>query len=125
MPARLVGSWLGDIRHAAGFSQSKRQSNRKPADAQKESLPENRAYGEPEDKNSQDEDRRLATVGCEQMEKGAITPGGTRTPNLWFRRPLLYPVELRARLDRAYPSNPAWQGIVVHRVACAFLRTIR
>jgi hypothetical protein len=27
-----------------------------------------------------------------------ITPGGSRTPNLWFRRPLLYPVELRARL---------------------------
>ena len=26
-----------------------------------------------------------------------ITPGGIRTPNLWFRRPLLYPVELRAR----------------------------
>src|SRR5262249_57954005 len=26
------------------------------------------------------------------------TPGGTRTPNLWFRRPLLCPVELRALL---------------------------
>src|SRR5262249_5323114 len=26
----------------------------------------------------------------------SITPGGTRTPNLRFRRPLLYPVELRA-----------------------------
>src|SRR5947209_16136942 len=24
------------------------------------------------------------------------TPGGIRTPNLWLRRPLLYPVELQA-----------------------------
>src|SRR5262249_8486208 len=23
-------------------------------------------------------------------------PGGTRTPNLWFRRPKLYPIELQA-----------------------------
>src|SRR5262249_2767361 len=35
--------------------------------------------------------------GC--LGNGAIcssTPGRTRTCNLWFRRPLLYPVELRA-----------------------------
>lgn len=25
------------------------------------------------------------------------TPEGIRTPNIWFRRPVLYPVELRRR----------------------------
>src|SRR5437764_12976242 len=28
--------------------------------------------------------------------RGETTPGGIRTPNLWLRRPLLYPVELQA-----------------------------
>ena len=38
--------------------------------------------------------------GHERLPNGrelASTPGGIRTPNLRFRRPLLYPVELRAR----------------------------
>src|SRR5580700_627633 len=31
-----------------------------------------------------------------QLDRGSTTPGGIRTPNLWLRRPLLYPVELQA-----------------------------
>src|SRR5437660_1408428 len=41
----------------------------------------------------------------------ASTPGGARTPNLRFRRPMLYPVELRAlerplRRTRPADGNP-------------------
>ena len=41
--------------------------------------------------------------GARQMPNSvrAFTPEGTRTPNPRFRRPVLYPVELRARTDNA------------------------
>ena len=29
--------------------------------------------------------------------------GGTRTPNLWYRKPILYPVELRSHLFAKLP----------------------
>jgi hypothetical protein len=35
---------------------------------------------------------------CLSFPKLTITPGGIRTPNLRFRRPLLYPVELQAQV---------------------------
>jgi hypothetical protein len=38
------------------------------------------------------------------LRRKSTTPGGTRTPNLWFRRPLLYPVELRALVAVAVVS---------------------
>src|SRR5437660_365398 len=47
------------------------------------------------------------------VENSTITPGGIRTPNLWFRRPLLYPVELRARGDEL--ALLADRGIKPHR----------
>jgi hypothetical protein len=42
------------------------------------------------------------------LRNGAIwssTPGGIRTPNLRFRRPLLYPVELRARMSKSMTKS--------------------
>ena len=39
----------------------------------------------------------------------ASTPGGIRTPNLRFRRPLLYPVELRVRHLHSRPAGRADQ----------------
>ena len=39
-------------------------------------------------------------ANCSSMRTDeSTTPGGARTPNLRFRRPLLYPVELRARFS--------------------------
>jgi hypothetical protein len=35
----------------------------------------------------------------------STTPGGIRTPNLRFRRPLLYPVELRARMSKSMTKS--------------------
>ena len=35
---------------------------------------------------------------CERPQKGKITPVGIRTPNLRFRRPMLYPIELQAQV---------------------------
>ncbi len=38
------------------------------------------------------------TVTSVQLRTCSSTPEGIRTPNLWLRRPLLYPVELRAQV---------------------------
>jgi hypothetical protein len=54
-----------------------------------------------------------------QETASSITPGGIRTPNLWLRRPLLYPVELQARWW-AMLSSP-WLR-VSQRVHASFYR---
>lgn len=41
---------------------------------------------------------KFCTGFCTQVDlnsRKSSTPGGTRTPNPWFRRPMLYPIELR------------------------------
>ena len=40
--------------------------------------------------------------GPERFEPVSGLPGGTRTPDLRLRRPLLYPVELRADGSKAH-----------------------
>ena len=38
----------------------------------------------------------LINKGLQTISNGA--PGGVRIPNLWFRRPTLYPIELQAHV---------------------------
>lgn len=44
------------------------------------------------------------------VRAGLGTPGGTRTPSLWIRSPLLYPVELRAHAARELQRALAHTG---------------
>ena len=48
-------------------------------------------------------------------------PGAIRTRDLWFRKPLLYPAELLAHMERVTgiePASPAWKAgalaVVLH-----------
>ena len=45
------------------------------------------------------------------------TPGGTRTPNPRFRRPMLYPIELRAHVGDTSVARPADAGLAAARLA--------
>ncbi len=44
-------------------------------------------------------------------------PGATRTPDLWFRRPALYPTELQARGPAPKQSSRLWSLVRKHSSA--------
>ncbi len=53
-------------------------------------------------------------------------PGGGRTHNLWLRRPTLYPIELRARMDSELATDsPDFHRFSARPRACASARTLR
>ena len=41
----------------------------------------------------------------------AGTPGGIRTPDPWFRRPVLYSAELRARVQASLATHPCQRAL--------------
>ena len=54
------------------------------------------------------------------------THGRTRTYNLWFRKPLLYPIELRARRSVGVRQAAAQRKrLVTHFLAALFLLVLR
>ena len=71
-------------------------------------------------------DPEIGQLGRALTNFVAAAPGGGRTHNLWLRRPTLYPVELRARMD----SELATDRLDFHRFsacprACASARMLR
>ncbi len=53
-------------------------------------------------------------------------PGGGRTHNLWLRRPTLYPIELRARMDSELATDsPDFHRFSACPRACASARMLR
>src|SRR5207244_3256587 len=53
-------------------------------------------------------------------------PGGGRTHNLWLRRPTLYPIELRARMDSELATDsPDFHRFSARPRARASARTLR
>jgi hypothetical protein len=51
--------------------------------------------------------------GCREPQPKSGDPGEIRTPNLWNRNPLLYPVELRGRRDREHRRAVSYSMVAV------------
>ena len=45
----------------------------------------------------------------ERLCRKSSAPGGSRTPNLWIRSPLLYPIELRVLAFKSLCSGCLWE----------------